>query len=218
MNLNSENNEYIPYVNWKPNYGVNGLNAYLKFIEHHYFSQVSLRNYTIKENEVNIALDMVCSITLMEMISHFNKSRWGNSLSNSQSPLKMGFDILMKKNTLNLDIDELTLFLKDTSIVIKKIGEKSVLHQFNNIIAELSNHHIYFTKGLTERPYEIFVPVFEDNYQNEIDTDTLQIIENKKPQSYFDFWGIYLDSHDDALIYDLNKNIFIPAELELAMY
>lgn len=219
MPLNLNNHKSHKFVDWNSDYTINGLDNYLKFLEFHYFSEVSLRNYTINNIGLDMTLDINCPINLLEMLGHFNKNRWGKSIGLTTSPLQKGFEILTKKNNTNLDIEELTLILNDTSIVIKKISEKSILHQFNDIITELANHYIYFTKGLTEKPYEIFVPVFEDNIENDVNNDKLNCIQKENnPQSYFEFWGIYLDSLDDALIYDLNKNAFIPADLDLSIY
>jgi len=115
-----------------------------------------------------------------------------------------------------MDIEELTLFLSDTNIIIKRIYDRSIPAQLNEILTQISNHYIFFSKGLTEKPYEIFVPVFEDNINGTIENGANNIPE-KTPKSYLEFWGIYLESDEDALIYDLQENIFIPADLDLYM-
>ena len=214
MSANLNNQSSSDFLRPNVNFEINGLDDYLKFLGYHYFSEISLRNYNIHEKGIDMALDMTCSIDLLEMLAHFNKNRWGKSNNSSDSPLLKGFNHLAEDNpSIDLDIEELTLFLNDTSIIIKRTSEKSIVQQFNGIITELANHYIYFTRGLTEKPYEIFIPVFEDNIDNpQLDTP------NKTPQSYFDFWGIYLETQEDALIYDLNRNTFIPADLDLSMH
>ncbi len=213
MSSNLNNQNPSEFFQQKTNIGINGLDNYLDFLEFHYFSKISLRNYSINDQGIDMALDMTCSIDLLEMLAHFNKNRWGKSTNIIDSPLLTGFNHLAAQNSIYLDIEELTLFLNDTSIIIKRISDRSILQQFNDILTELANHYIYFTQGLTQQPYEIFVPVFEDD----IDNPPLNT-QNKKPQSYFDFWGIYLDNQEDALIYDLNRNTFIPADLDLSMH
>jgi len=196
--------------------GIIGLDGYLKSLEKHYFADVSLRNYNSNAYAVEMTIDMRCHLSLLEMLEFYTKSRWGfNGVE--ASALKRSFDALTEVNTLQLDIEELTLLLDDTSIVIKKIYNQSIPDQLNEILSEISNHYIYFSKGLTEKPYEIFVPVFEDCVtENGMDYPLFHGKE-KTPKSYFEFWGVYLESQEDSLIYDVRKNAYIPADLDFYM-
>lgn len=197
------------------NSGVIGLDVYLKSLERHYFSEVSLRSYTSVDGALEMTIDMRCNMKLLEVLGFHNKSRWG-VINGGISPLKKSLDVLAKKNTLQLDIEELTLFLADTSIVIKKIHDRSIPEQLDEVLSEIASHYVYFTKGLTEKPYEIFIPVFEDTISTNI-TDSASILDiaKKTPKSYFEFWGVYLESEEDALIYDVNRNTYIPADLDI---
>lgn len=215
MPFNLDGYKQIELSNLDNNSGVYGLNQYLKSLEHHYFSSVTLRKYNSVENKVDMALDLVCPVSLLEILGHFNKGRWGTDGS-MKSPLEKSFEHLVSQNNMYLDIEELTLFLEGTTIVIKRIYNRSIPEQLNEILTEIANHYIFFTKGLTEKPYEIFIPVFEDEIQNN-STDLSKDSLCKTPKSYFEFWGMYLDSEEDALIYDLNKNSYIPADLDLFM-
>lgn len=196
--------------------GVLGLNVYLKSLEKHYFSEVSLRSYTSTDGCLEMAIDMRCNLKLQELLGFHYKGRWGSNGSLT-SPLKSSFDLLTKQNDLQLDIEELTFFLNDTNIIIKKIYNQSIPELLDEVIYEIANHYIYVTKGLTEKPYEIFIPVFEDNITESIpDINNCGIgIHQKTPKSYFEFWGVYLESEEDALIYDVSRNMYIPANLDI---
>ncbi|MGB3150323.1 MAG: hypothetical protein WBB27_06630 [Maribacter sp.] len=196
--------------------GIQGLENYLKSLEHHYFSDITVRKFRSVENTVDMALDIVCPIDLLEVLGHFNKGRWGYDY-NGKPSLEHSFKALVNENKTYLDIEELTLFLNDASIVIKKIYNHSIPEQLNTILTEIANHYIFFTKGLTAKPYEIFVPVFEDNIQDVSKNLSEKKPSYKTPKTYFEFWGIYLDSEEDALIYDLGKNSYIPADLDFYM-
>ena len=197
--------------------GVLGLDEFLKSLQRNYFSNIHIRKYSSAENKMNMALDMICPISLLEMLGHFNKGRWGQD-SKGNSLLKESFKALCIENKTNyLDIEELTLFFNDTSIVIKRLYNRSIPEQLDNILTEIANHYVFFTKGLTERPYEIFVPVFEDKLNNVSNVSQEKQIAQQIPKTYFEYWGIYLDSEDEALIYDLSKNSFIPAYLDFYM-
>jgi hypothetical protein len=212
-----DNFELTPSTKLDENSGVIGLDLYLKSLERYYFSEVSLRSYTSSDGTLEMTIDMNCQMELLEVLEFHNKSRWGFN-SAGISPLKESFDILTEQNNIKLDIEELTLFLNDTSIIIEKIHYRSIPELLDEIIYEIANHYVYLTKGFTEKPYEIFIPVFEDNVSHNT-TNSGALIENKQktPKSYFEFWGVYLESEHDAFIYDLNINTYISADLELYM-
>ena len=213
MSFYSNNQNSPEFRCSKTNFGINGLNHFFKTLEFHYFSTITLSNYSIHEQGIDMSLDMNCPIDFLDMLNHYNKNRWGKSNPITISPLIKAFHLLEQKNTACLDIEELTIFLNDTTITIKRVAERSIFEQFNDIINELANHYIYFTKGLTKKPYEIFVPVFEDN-MDQLHLDS----HHHTPKSYFDFWGIYMDTQEEALIYNLNSNSFIAADLDLSMH
>jgi len=196
--------------------GIIGLDGYLKSLEKHYFSEVSLRSYNSGNELVEMTIDMRCNVSLLDMLVFYNKGRWGYGGPDA-SPLKNSFDHLTEQNTVSLDIEELTLLFNDTSIIIKKIYNRSIPEQLNDILSEIGNHYVYFSKGLTEKPYEIFVPVFEDKFTDNGIDHALMGATEKTPKSYFEFWGVYLESHDDALIFDVSGNTYIPADLDLRM-
>lgn len=199
------------------NSGVIGLNTYLKYLEKQYYAKVSLRSYQKKKGAIDMTIDMNCSLTLVELLTFHNQGRWGNN-GTDISPLKKSFDRLVVQNTVELDIEELTIYLQDTNIIIKKIYRQSISEQVDDILNELASHYIYLSKGLTEKPYEIFIPVFEDNLaENGLDGD-ITCYKEIVPKTYFEFWGVYLESEEDALIYNLNKTAYIPADLELCMF
>jgi hypothetical protein len=209
-----ENFELTPPTKLDENSGVLGLDLYLKSLEKYYFSEISLRCYTSNDGTLEMTIDMNCHMKLLEVFEFHNKRGWGFN-SAGISILKESFDTLTEQNTIKLDIEELNLFLNDTSIIIKKIHYRSIPELLDEIISEISNQYVHVTNGLREKPYEIFIPVFEDNISDNI-TDSVALIENKQktPKSYFEFWGVYLESQEDALIYDVGINTYIPANLD----
>ncbi|MFD0797529.1 hypothetical protein ACFQZJ_08660 [Maribacter chungangensis] len=210
-----KNFKLTPPTKLDENSGVLGLDTYLKSLERHYFSEVSLRSYTAANGTLDMTIDMRCNMKLLEVLGFHNQSRWG-VINGDSSPLKKSLDVLAKKNsTLQLDIEELTLFLTDTSIIIKRIHDRSIPELLDEVLSEIASHYVYFTKGLTEKPYEIFIPVFEDTIPKNItDSTSLSDINKKTPKSYYEFWGVYLESQDDAFIYDVARNMYIPADLD----
>lgn len=187
-----------------------GLNEFLSRLEFSYFSKVKLKSKSITSNGINLVLELDCNLDLMELFSHFNTGRWGNNHKN-QAPLHHGLEILNLKNKHVIDIDELTISLNDTNIVVKRIYDKSIPTQFNNILKQIACNYVFLTKGLTQKPYEIFVPIFEDNLENAENSDSLL---DFAPKSYLEFWGIYLDNNDEASIYDVMRTTYVSGDLE----
>ncbi|MEP2277974.1 hypothetical protein [Maribacter sp.] len=187
-----------------------GIDEFLGSIGFHYFSNVKLNNKHITFNSISLVLEVSCNLDLLELLSHFNTGRWGYN-GREETPLQSALDILDLKNQHNIDIEELTFFLNDTSIVIKRIYDKSIPSQLNDILKQIAFNYVFLTRGLTQKPYEIFVPIFEDIIEN-IDANEDQI--NTAPKSYSEFWGIYLDKDDEASIYDVHKNTYVSGDLE----
>ncbi|MGB6153678.1 MAG: hypothetical protein WBG48_16975, partial [Pricia sp.] len=151
------------------------------------------------------ALELNCNLSLIEMLFHFNKGNWGNFKQGKLTFLKL-LRQLQLENEIPLDIEEFTLFLKDTTIVINKIYNESIPDQLQDIFSKIGEHYVHLSKGLTETPYEIYIPVFEEcSHANDI---LIRNIEagNQTEQDYYNYWGLYCDSEEDAVIYDLKNS------------
>ncbi|WP_339653726.1 hypothetical protein [uncultured Maribacter sp.] len=187
-----------------------GIDEFLKSLEFHYFSTLKLKRKSCTLNSVHLVLEVNCNIELLELFTNFNTGRWGTSIKND-SPLQYNLEILNSRNNCNIDIEELTIFLKDTSIVIKRIYDKSIATQLNDILKQIAFNYVFLTRGLTQKPYEIFVPIFEDSLDNfDFEDEQTNII----PKSYSEFWGIYLDKEDEASIFDIQANTYVTGDLE----
>lgn len=199
------------------NSGIFGIEEFTKSLELSFFSKIILRNCSSREDEIAIALEMRCSFNLLEILAHFNKGLWGSNDTN-QSPLQKSFNNLVNSNSTPIDIQELTLFLNDTTIVIRKVYKNSIITNFDTIITEIGKRYVSLSMGLTRKPEEIFIPVFEDNIQNIGSSPTPQNLQSATTQtSYYKYWGVYLESDLDGLIFDVQNNKFIPAKLDFCV-
>ncbi|MEP2059958.1 hypothetical protein [Maribacter litoralis] len=187
-----------------------GIDDFLKSLDFHYFSDVKLNNKHITFNSISLVLEISCNLDLLELLAHFNTDRWGYN-GKEKSPLEQALEILDLQNKYHIDIEELTFFLNDTSVVIKRIYDRSIATQLNDILKQIAFNYVFLTRGLTQKPYEIFVPIFEDTIQH-MDDNEEEL--NIAPKSYSEFWGIYLDKDDEASIYDVNKNTYVSGDLE----
>ncbi|HEA22714.1 MAG TPA: hypothetical protein ENH87_17615 [Pricia antarctica] len=183
---------------------ISGLESFRSTLEKYFFSEVTITNYSTSTASAQLAIELNCNLSLIEMLFHFNKGSWGNFKQNRLTFEKL-LRQLQNKNEIHLDIEEFTLFLKDTTIVINKIFDESIVSQLQDIFRKVGEHYVHLSKGLTETPYEIYIPVFEECSQaNDI---LIRNIEagNQTKQDYYKFWGLYCDSEDDAVIYDLEN-------------
>ncbi len=192
-----------------------GLDTFESELEKHFFSNIQIRDYSTSESEVSLIVEIECNLDLIEVLEHFNKEMWGN-FSSKKASFSAALHKLQQANDLQIDIEELTLFLNDTSIIISKIYNQSISQQLENMFTALSKHCVYFTKGMTEIPYEIYISVFEnDVVMNEKISINISKAENLAAQSYFSFWGLYFYSETDASIFDLKNQTIIDGKLQM---
>lgn len=197
---------------------LNGLAELQNSLEKDYFSQVNIRNCKTEGSNWNLIIEMECNFDLVEILFYLEKGRWGKSpflaaTSANTSPLKRALTKFREINELEVDVEEFSIFLKDSSIIIKKIYDHSIGEQFGAILHTIAQHYVYFTKKLTATPYEIYIPVFEENV---LDANGLLTNANgtkSGPKDYLDYWGLYFDTEDDAVIYDLGNKSIISGDL-----
>lgn len=185
----------------------NGLDDFLKTLEKDFYANAKVQcKYDRAENRADLIIDLYLNFGLMDCLRHFNNGDWGGFTFMEESKVSMSSSIthaLKKLNDQNshaVDISEMSFHLQETSIIISRLYKNSISEQIGNIISEIGRHFVYFTKGLTEMPYEVFVPVFEDNTLNTSES-------NNNKNSYFDYWGLYFDKElrHQAMIYNLHK-------------
>lgn len=206
MPLYFDNFKNYPSKGFNSDLNISGLDFFRNQLEKYFFSEVTVRNCSTCKKSVLLSLELNCNLSLVEMLFHFNKGNWGN-FGQDESSLKRLLNRLAADNNFEVDIDEFTIFLKDTTIVVNKIYDNSVSDQLRDIFSEMGKHYVHFSKGLTETPYEIYVPVFEEECSSGNET-LLRNIQagNHSKNDYYRFWGLYCESEEDAVIYDLKNN------------
>jgi hypothetical protein len=184
---------------------IEGLDAFRKSLEKYFFAEVTIRDCSSQKTSLQLAIELDCNLSLVEMLFHFNKGAWGNFRQGKSSFGQLLRHLIHESNEI-LDVEEFTLFLKDTTLVINKIYNKSIPEQLHRIFTEIGKHYVHFSKGLTETPYEIYIPVFEEECSTGNDT-LLRNIEagNHTKEDYLKYWGLYCESEEDAVIYDLKN-------------
>lgn len=193
----------------------NGLDEFLKTIEKDFFAEAKIHfKYDRESKKSDMVLDLNFNFGITESLHFLTNGTWGGMTfpekeNKVSSTFEKAFMELNSKNNLLLDIAETSLHFKDTSIIISRIYAHSVPEQIGNVLLKASEHFVYYTKGLTEMPYEIFVPVYEYGAP---DAFGPQKVKN----SYFDYWGLYFeDESHQVMIYSLRKRKMYEVDLFL---
>ena len=210
---------------WKGNLGVRlernpkikELDKFVRQLERDYFAEVQVRNCSRSTNNGNLIIELECGLTLAEVIYFIKDRELGitdsSFLGLDRSNFKREVRKLNNQNNFPIDVEEFSIFLKNTSIIIKKIYNKSIEEQLCNLLNSIADHHRYYTNDYKETPYEIYVPVFEEDiFANEVKVAAIEKGQNEM-KDYFSYWGLYFDSQPDGFIYDLKKRKIVNGDL-----
>ncbi|MEL6917289.1 MAG: hypothetical protein AAFO99_06120 [Bacteroidota bacterium] len=195
-----------------------GLDSFKKNLEKDFFSEVTIRHRSSGGTNRSLIIELDCNFGLHEILHYMKNGSWGHMLKNDDtleesSLFSRSLLQLKELNCFDIDVDEFSIFLNDTSVIINKIYEQSIPEQLEHILTKVAEHYVHLTNGLTEIPFEIYVPVFEEGLL-ENDTTLANIrTANNSQKDYFNYWGLYFDSEDDAVIYDLAKKTIVPGDL-----
>ena len=197
---------------------IHGLAKFISDLEREYFSKVTVRNLSPDINHNNLVIELDCPLRLVELVHQIKTGCCAfntlDEITGEQiSSLEMAHSELCSKNHSEIEIEEFSLFLSDCSIIIKKIYRQSIVEQLVNIFEEFSEHIESMTEKFTEVPFEIYVPVFEEDLiENEIKIANVEQ-DNNERKDYFGYWGLYFERDEDAVIYELPKKRIISGDL-----
>ena len=212
MSSSNRSKKNYKYAGPKTYEATDGLDDFLRVLEKYFFATAKVKcKHDSLNNRTDLIIDLFHNFGIAECLRHFNNGDWGGynfaeeSRSNIFSSINKALQVLNQKSAYPTDIMELSMHFKDTSIIISRLYRHSIPEHASNILTLVGKHFVYFTKGLTEMPYEIFVPVFEDT---SIEDDPFKVnIET----SYDNYWGLYFDKGNqehEALIYSLQQKRF----------
>lgn len=197
-----------------------GLEAFQKILERDFFAESTIEvTYNKEFNSFDLIIDLNCNFSLTESLFHLNNGNWGAFQQKGEKQHKKTecqfqeyFEYLNEINYAKFDLKELSIHLSDTSIVVERLYTMSIVEQLSTIMDSICSNFVHITRGLTEMPYEIFVPVYEE--ENTIDLP-LSFTNTKGPEDYFKYWGLYFDSSSKMQVYDYGSKKVIPGDFHL---
>ena len=194
------------------------VDTFRKKLEREYFADVTIRNVDDSEHRSNLVVEFQSNFSLVEFLFQIQKRNIGKiSRQFNEDFQDLAFSGALKQfraeNNRLIDLEEINFFLSDCEITIKKIYPNSIEDQLGNIYKMLAQHYMYFTFKQSRQPSEIFIPVFEENLEENFKPE-LHVEESvSSKRDYFNFWGIYFSHNDDAVIYDLSTRSIISGDL-----
>ncbi|MGB5320414.1 hypothetical protein [Eudoraea sp.] len=112
-----------------------GLSDFIRRLEKDYFSEVTVRTIPADRDQINLIIELDCTFNLVEVLSQLQKGNWGTTISDgTASPQLKALNRLRQLNDSEIDVEEFSIFLKDSSIVIKNIFKNSIQDQLNLIL------------------------------------------------------------------------------------
>lgn len=199
-------------------YQIIGLDTFEKSLAKYFFSEVAVNIDSSSDKEACLNVEFRSNLTLSEVLYFLNTHTWEDELDMSVltnvNPFLRAFQALKSKNVAIIDIEEISIQLYDTTIVIKKIYSQSIPTQLENILKEITDHHNMLTRGSLEVPFEMYIPVFEEGTMDgNSNLENIRSGNNSKVNDYFGYWGLYYNSEADAIIYDLGNRTMIYGDL-----
>ncbi|MFK7814162.1 MAG: hypothetical protein AB8B59_16815 [Maribacter sp.] len=117
--------------------------------------------------------------------------------------------------TATFNIEEISIYFKNTTITIHSIERNSIIEEFEFIVKAIIHHYKYYSTLMGQIPIEINIPVIEDNAIKELfsTNNSLRPLDFKTP--YAKYWGLYFDDFDKPMIYNLERTNITPGDLDL---
>lgn len=190
--------------------GLLGLATLKRTLERDFFADASLDICSLKDGKVDLVIHLDCNFGLTESLFHLNNGNWGSfhrstSEDVKTSPFQAMLYQLESENNVIVDIKEISIHLKDTSIIISRLPNCHIQDNLENILNAVSGSFVHFTKGLSKMPYEIFVPIYEETKTNFRKSEN----ESSWKPDYLEFWGLYFEGEDDLQVYDVKNKVII---------
>ncbi len=191
---------------------LDGVATFKKEIEKYFFAEAIVRKNNSESSKTELILELRCNFSLADAISFFKKELFTEPKSGI-ADLPRFISHLQKKNKSPIDISEFSMIMTDTTFVVQKIYKKSILEHWNNILHQLIDQYDTMVNSLNEIPYEIFVPVFNENRLRTNTKSSFNKYALVSAKDYFNYWGLYFESEPDGIVYDVRTSSLVFNEL-----
>jgi hypothetical protein len=189
-------------------------------LENIFITDTNVAICSSEDNLIGLVIEIDSTFILSEVFSllklNLNDSYQKINSSKAILLFKNAFYTLNQSLNGNADIDELSIYFKDTSIIINSINRNSIIEEIGDIIYAVIQHHKHYSTLMGLMPNEIHIPVIEDPTTKKLFNKSEAVITPNYQSPYLQYWGMYFDSYDKPLIYNLNRTNITPGDLDLS--
>ncbi|MEX0273277.1 MAG: hypothetical protein AB3N16_02755 [Flavobacteriaceae bacterium] len=196
-----------------------GTRRFQKELNKIFSSEVLVREHPGKEDETLLTIEVDMDLNFNQFLTILEGDILKRSQKNTQRTmlsLMLAFIRLQEENKDdNLDLEELSFYLRETTIHIKRISPKSILIKLFDILRALVEHAPYYTEAGHGMPASIYVPIYRTDYFTNASMEITRMHLANAGDAYFDYWGICIDEEDDGQVYDLKSAKIAPEGFDL---
>lgn len=195
--------------------------AFEKSLETIFFTDTKVVICSSKDPILKLAIEIDSHFSLPEIISLVKMALKKDKQSANFSMIILRFQncIHNLKNSLDtaLDIEEVSLYFKNTSIIINAIKYNSIVEGIEDILNDILYHFEFYSMLMGSVPNEIHIPVSEDINAKKLLNSTALVKLPTYKSPYSQFWGLYFDFLEKPLIYNLSRTNIIPGDLDVSI-
>ncbi len=223
MPLHLDNFRNQPPITVIKDTDIAGLSDFKRKLERLFFSKVVIRNSATDGQIVKLVVEISCNFDLAEGLVNLDQGIWAQAKKSAEHVFRDSkfFNLvndLREKNDFVIDVEEFSIVFNDCNVIVNKIYDGSIPEQLDAILTKLSAHFVHLAKDEIELPFEVFIPIFEEQKKSG-DIESTVPMNSEKDQltrkDYFNFWGLYFYSEDDGLIYTLESKSISSGELNM---
>lgn len=190
-------------------------------LENIFFTETKIAVKPPKDGLISIVIEIDSHFSLSEIISllkmPFDERYRMSDLKKTIYRFKNAVYQLNETLQLTSDIQEFSIYFRDTAITINAVSNSSIMNEIDDVIHSLIRHYKYYSTLIGAIPNAIHIPVFEDP-----STKRLFNIENlgdmpSYSSPYAQYWGFYYDFLDKPLIYNLSRTNIMPGDLDISL-
>lgn len=132
-------------------------------------------------------------------------------------PFLTAYNALRKRNEhgrFEVHIEELLLRFQDSVVLIRDLGNDTILENLKPILHALALNYEHFALRSGEKPFTIVVPIVEDpsadrlcRFREVLDVD--ETIRDLTDARYLELWGAQYDFAATSRVYDLKRRVLL---------
>jgi len=189
-----------------------------KRLETIFFSETKVVICPSEEDLFNLVIEINPTFSLAEMISllrlpaySYQWSSLNKMILNFKNEVLRFYDLLPGQ----VDIEEVSIYFRNTSITINSFNRNSILEEIIFITYSIIQHFDNYSTIMGSMPNAIHIPVIEDPTTKQLFGKDNSIVPPTYISPYAKYWGLYFDILNKPVVYDLQGTNITPGDLDI---